>query len=117
VTSRATTAALEKLCKWRKFFASWQLGTRTPDDGELRAVSSHREATILLRAEVTALAYLLISKDLITETEWDEALARAAADLDQQYEQSFPGWSATSRGLAMKLPEALETTRRLGFPP
>lgn len=117
MTDKSTMAALEKLTKWRKFFASWQLGTRPDSDGESRAVRHHREATILLRAELTALTGLLIRKGLITQAEFQDALEREAKQLDEDYARSYPGWSSTPNGLAMKLPEAADTMRRLGFPP
>ena len=110
-------AALEKLTKWRKFFAGWQLGTRPDSDGESKAVRNHREATILLRAELTALAGLLVSKNLITQAEFAAALEKEAAQLDRDYAAAYPGWSSTPDGLSMKLPEAADTMRRLGFPP
>lgn len=52
--------AMNKLAKWRSIFAGWQLGTRAKGDPESDAVRDHREATILLRAEVNALTACLI---------------------------------------------------------
>ena len=109
--------ALEKLTKWRKFFASWQLGSRPDSDGECRAVRDHREVTILLRAELTALTGLLIRKGVITQRELGDALEFEAVQLDADYARAYPGWSSTPGGLSMKMPEALDTMRRLGFPP
>ena len=109
-------STLEKLCKWRKFFASWQLGTRPADDGEYKAVAHHRELSILLRAEQSALTGLLIRKGIFTQEDFQEALLREAKQLDHDYEESFPGFRTVSDGLHMKMPEALETMRRLGFP-
>src|SRR6266567_539308 len=116
MSDESLMAVLEKLTKWRKFFASWQLGTRSDSDGESKAVRHHREATILLRAEVTALTGLLIRKGLITQTEFQDSLEKEAAQLDRDYAAAFPGWSSTPEGLSMKMPEALDTMRRLGFP-
>lgn len=110
-------AALEKLAKWRKFFASWQLGTRPAGDGEYKAVAHHRELSILLRAEQSALTALLLSKGAFTQDEWRDALEREAKHLDHDYEESFPGWRSRPDGLSMKLPEAAETMKKLGFPP
>jgi len=117
LSDQSTLAVLEKLCKWRKFFASWQLGTRSDSDGESKAVRHHREATILLRAELTALTGLLIAKGVITQAEFQDSLEREAAQLDRDYSAAFPGWSSTPDGLSMEMPEALDTMRRLGFPP
>jgi hypothetical protein len=116
MSDKSLMAALEKLTKWRKFFASWQLGTRPDGDGESKAVRDHREVTILLRAEVTALAGLLIRKGVITQAEFGDALESEAAQLDDDYARAYPGWSSTPDGLSMKLPEAAATMRRLGFP-
>lgn len=108
--------ALQKLAKWRRFFASWQLGTTRAGDGTYRAVANHRELSILLRVEVTALAGLLISKGVFTVQEWSDALEAEAKLLDQDYEKHYPGWSATPDGLSMHMPEAGRTMRHLGFP-
>jgi hypothetical protein len=117
LSDQSLRAALEKLCKWRKFFASWQLGTRPADDGEFRAVTDHREVTILLRAEMTALAGLLVRKGVVTQQEFQDALEAEAKLLDHDYEERHPGWRSTRDGLHMKMPEAVETARKLGFPP
>lgn len=117
MSDESLMAALEKLTKWRKFFAGWQLGTRDDSDGESKAVRDHREVTILLRAEVSALTGLLIGKGVITQAEFGDALEKEAKQLDRDYSASFPGWSSRPDGMSMKLPEAADTMRRLGFPP
>lgn len=109
--------ALNKLCKWRKFFASWQLGTRPAGDGEYRAVANHRELSILLRAEMSAMAGLLMRKGVITQQEWQDAIETEAKQLDHDYEESYPGWRSLREGLSMKMPEAAETMKKMGFPP
>ncbi len=58
--------ALNRLAKWRNHFAGWQLGTRMRGDAEYEAVRDHREVTILLRAEQSAMAGLLLRKGVIT---------------------------------------------------
>ena len=117
MSDETTMAALDKLCKWRKFFASWQLGTRPKDDGELKALTHHLELSILLRAEVSAFTGLMLRKGVFTQAEWQEALEAEAKLLDHDYEESYPGWRSRADGLSMKMPEALETMRKLGFPP
>ena len=109
--------ALNKLAKWRKFFASWQLGTRLAGDGEYKAVADQREMLIIMRAELNAFTELMIRKGVITATEFQAALEREAKTLDKDYAERFPGFSTTTEGLVMKLPEAAETMRNLGFPP
>lgn len=95
--------ALNRVCKWRTLFAGWQLGTRPKGDPECDAVRDHRELSILLRVEVTALAGLLLRKGLITEAEIQAALEREANTLSRQYEEKFPGVRATDDGLAIEI--------------
>ncbi len=117
MSDKSLRAALEKLAKWRKFFASWQLGTVPAGDGRYRAVADHREQSILMRAELSAVSGLLIRKGVFTQQEYAEALERSAKQLDHDYEESYPGWRSLPDGLHMKLPEAVETMKNLGFPP
>jgi hypothetical protein len=108
---------LNRLCKWRRFFAGWQLGTRPPHDGEFQAVAHHRELSILLRCELSALTALLISKSVFTADEYGEAVYSEARLLNRSYEEAYPGHRSSDDGMIMQMPEALETMRRLGFPP
>lgn len=116
-TPEELSRLLNKLCKWRTFFASWQLGSRLPSDGELKAVKNHREVTILLRAEVSALTGLLIEKGVITGQEFQDALAEEARQLDHDLAAKYSGWSSSDDGMVLKMPEAMETVKSLGFPP
>jgi len=116
VSDKTLRAALEKLAKWRKFFASWQLGTTQAGDGRYRAVADHRELSILMRAEMTAVTGLLVRKGVFTQAEFAGALERSAKQLDHDYEETYPGWRSLPDGLHMKMPEALETMRKMGFP-
>lgn len=107
---------LNRLAKWRKFFASWQLGTTSEGNGTYRAVADHREATIMLRAEVSALSTILANKGVFTRDEYMRALLDEANRLSAEYEDKFRGWKATDAGMEMNLPAASETMRRMGFP-
>lgn len=98
--------ALNRLAKWRTLFAGWQLGTRLKGDPESDAVRDHREATILLRAEVSALVGLLLEKKVFTLEEWGAALEHEANLLSRAYEQKFPGVRATDDGLDIDLVRA-----------
>ncbi len=91
--------ALDRLTKWRTVFAGWQLGTRTKDDPECRAVKDHREVTILLRAEVSALVGMLVKKGVMTTEEWQQAMIEEAELLNKDYEKRFPGMVATDIGI------------------
>lgn len=97
----ATRAALENLAKWRTLFAGWQLGTRPLGDPECDAVRDHREATLMLRVESSALIGLLIERGVITQDEWLAALEREALRYNGDLERRFPGVRATTDGLTM----------------
>ncbi len=102
---------LNKLCKWRTVLASWQLGTRGEADGECQAVKDHREVTLLLRVEASALAKLLLDKEVITKAEWEQQLLDEALALDQLLEQRFPGFKTSDLGVEIDPHLATETTR------
>lgn len=93
--------ALNRVAKWRTLFAGWQLGTRPKGDPESDAVRDHRELSILLRVESSALVGVLLRKGLITAEEWDAALEDEANQLNVDYSQKFPGVTATRDGLMM----------------
>jgi hypothetical protein len=103
-------AELEKLAKWRSVFAGWQLGTRLDSDPESQAVRDHREVTILLRAELSALTGLLIDKGVFTAAEFTQRVGEEARLLSEDYSRRFPGMEATEHGIAYDL----ETIRRRG---
>lgn len=96
-----TMKALNVLAKWRVLFTGWQLGTRPKGDPEGDAVRDHREVTILLRAEMSALTGLLVEKEIITQDEWLAALEREATVLNADYERRFPGVTASLDGLTL----------------
>src|ERR1700747_2794808 len=104
---------LNKFCKWKIVFASWQLGTRTDTDAECAAVKDHREVTMLLRVEYNALTKLLVNKGLCTEEELAEAVIDEALHLDKAYEAFFPGFSTTDHGLNIDPKKANETAKRM----
>lgn len=115
--NQRTWNALERVGKWRRLFAGWQLGTRPETDGEFRAVADHREVTILLRIESNALTSILLRKGVITREEWTDALGEEADALNAAYAKRFPGITATPNGMQYDLPAAAETMRANHFPP
>jgi hypothetical protein len=94
-------ASRERLTKWRALFAGWQLGTRPLGDPESDAVRNHREVTILLQAEVSALVALLEKKGILTAEEFTEAIGAEAEQLNKDYERRFLGVQATDSGLTI----------------
>ena len=103
--------AMNKLAKWRSVFAGWQLGTRAKGDPECDAVRDHRELSIIMRAEMTALVTLLIEKKVFTVEEWSTALEKEALQLDHNYELRFPGFKTSQHGVEMDVKVAVETTK------
>ncbi len=99
--STRTMRALEILTKWRVHFTGWQLGTRPKGDPEGDAVRDHREVTILLRCEQSALIGLLMAKGVITHGEWLAVLESEAKQLSADYAKRFPGVEATEEGLVI----------------
>jgi len=92
---------LERLCKWRVLLTGWQLGTRPKGDPECDAVRDHREATLILRAEVTALTHMLRRAGIVTVREMQEAVEAEADALSMALETRFPGVRATDSGLEL----------------
>ena len=95
VRRRADSAA-NKVAKWRRAFAMWQVS----DDG-FNAIADHRELSILMRVELNALQGMLLERGLITENELCEALEREAALLDKAYAKRFPGITSDVDGLVI----------------
>lgn len=92
---------LERLGKWRTLLAGWQLGTRVKGDPECDAIRDHREATLMLRVELSAVTALLIKKGVFTVEEFAAQIETEAYLDDQLMMQKFPGWESTDQGLAV----------------
>ena len=103
-------AAMNRVTKWRSVFAGWQLGTRSDTDPECKAVKDHREVTILLRVEMTAITRLLLDKGIITQEDFTQACIDEAEMLNKDYERRFPGMQATDSGMRFDK-RAIETMR------
>ena len=106
--SERYTRALNRLAKWRTILAGWQLGTRSDRDPECQAVRDHRELSLILRVEVTALTRLLVEKGICTREELYAAVAEEADLLSQEFEHRFPGARATEAGIQIDLTRAVE---------
>jgi len=116
-TPEQVNRIVNKLCKWRRFFCGWQLGTRLENDPEAKAISNHRELSILLRIEVSALAALCIEKDVFTPEEFTNAVGREAEFLDANYQRSYPGFKSSDSGMVMTMPACADTMRVMNFKP
>lgn len=71
----------------------------------------HRELTIMLRAEVTAIVSVLTTAGITTPEKFTRQVEIEARALDELFEQRFPGISTCEIGVNLKLPEAAETMR------
>lgn len=100
---------IERLGMWRTVFAGWQLGTRAKGDPESDAVRDHREATMMMRAEMNALSVLLIRKNVFTAEELTAQVHEECKHLCQQYERKFPGFKATDYGMEINTTIAKDT--------
>lgn len=108
-------AALQRLCKWRRVFAMWQLGRSAPfEHPTFKAVADHREVTLLMRAELSALSNLMVKNGAFTSEQFFGQMAVEAEHLCRAYEKKFPGIRADDTGLVMDMPAAGETLN--GFP-
>lgn len=108
---RVYEASLHRLTRWHTVFAGWQLGTRPADDPECAAVRDHRDSTMVMRAELTALTRLCLAGGPFTEEQYLNAVAVEADFLSESYEQRFPGFKATDEGLVIDPALAAQTMR------
>ncbi len=109
--------ALNRLCKWRTFYAGWQLGTRGTGDPECAAVRDAVDARLMLRVEVNSVVALLVQKGVFTEDEWERMLEGQAKAMNRDLEEAYPGIRATDDGLEITNPEGVATIKRMNFKP
>lgn len=105
-------AAANRLAKWRTILTGWQVGTKPKGDPEADAIRDHREATLLLRAEVSALTNLLLTKTDITHEEVLEAFIEEYEALDEEMSRRFPGAKSTDMGMSIDPQESQEWMSR-----
>ena len=103
------TAPFNRLAKWRSVFAGWQLGTRSDEDAECRAVRDHREVTMIMRAEINALTAIIMRANLCTAEELQQQMLSEAEFLSKSYERKFPGFKATDYGMDINMEIARDT--------
>jgi hypothetical protein len=111
-----STAALNRLCKWRTFYAGWMFGT-SAKTGPVKMIRDMVDARLILRTEMSALTALLIRKGVITADEMNNQVAVEADHLTAALEARYPGFTATDDGLSMRMPQAGQTMKDEGFPP
>ena len=114
---------LNKLCKWRSVLAGWHRASAsltTPDGNPTPGVPAMRDLMdkwLIMRAENSALAALLIGKGVFTGEEFTDQTMAEAAILDRQLESVFPGFRTSENGIVIDIKVAQETMRKKGFPP
>lgn len=91
--------AANRLAKWRSLLAGWQVGTRPKGDPEADAIRDHREVTLLLRAEVSALTRLLLENTSVTQEQLLKAFTEEYEMLDKDLENRFPGAKSSDEGM------------------
>ena len=97
----AAHSALKRLTKWRAILAGWQLGSKAKGQPACDAVRDHREATLVVRAELDALTATLISTGVLNHEEYLKALALAADRNNALLEKRFPGVKTTEQGIEL----------------
>ena len=112
---------LNKLCKWRSVLAGWHRGTASLTSGGnptpgVAAMRDLMDKWLIIRAENSALAQLLIRKRVFTGEEFTDQTMAEAGILDRQLEKLFPGFRTTDDGVVIDPVIALETMRAKGFP-
>jgi hypothetical protein len=110
-TRQQLLSELNRLCKWRKVLAGWQLGTRSDQDAEAAAVRDQRELLLLMRVELNALTNLLIQQGVITLRDFMEQQLVEITALDKSLEARFPGFQATPTGMLIDAKVAANTTK------
>lgn len=103
--------ACNKFTKWRTVFAAWQLGTRAKEDPECEAVRDHRELSMLMRAEISALTALLLEHKVCTQEQLQMAILTEVQMLDRAYQKRFPGFQSRDYGIEMNIALASDTMR------
>jgi hypothetical protein len=109
--------ATQRLCKWRTVFLGWMLGTVPDGTPGLKAHKDRVDAQIMHRVEINALTALLINKGVFTVDEFMAQIVEECAHKEREYEAMFPGHKATDIGVTIDIEKAMETYKRMGFPP
>lgn len=108
---------LNKLCKWRSLLAGWHLGSRPDNAPGVPAMRDLMDKWLVMRAEMNAVAELLIEKGVFTSEEFRGQLQNEAQLLDQQLERMFQGFRTTATGIEVYDSQlAKETMTTLHFP-
>lgn len=110
--------ALERLCKWRSILAGRIAGSMKQGAHGSQGWRDLMEKQLIYRAELNALAQLLIKKDVFTTDEFLRAIEREADLLETDMQRQFPGMKATAAGIQIvDVDIARKTMADQGFPP
>jgi len=109
--------ATQRLCKWRTVFLGWMFGTVLDGTPGLKAHKDRVDAQIMHRVEINALTALLIKKGVFTVDEFMAQVVEECQHKEREFEAMFPGHKSTDVGVQIDTAKALETYKRMGFPP
>ena len=101
VLRASARGALNRLAKWRAILAGWQVGSKAKGEPACDAVRDHRQETLTLRAELSAVVAVLIARGIIAEADFLEALDVAANQCNEALEKRFPGVKTTEAGIEL----------------
>lgn len=115
--------ALIRLSRWRRVFASWahgphlllQPGPISQLTGPEQASMDREERLLALRAELTGMVSLLLSKGVVTEEEVQKAIAASCVRLVGSLESMWPGIVVTEEHMLVNLAQALPTLEERGI--
>lgn len=107
-------SSINRVVKWRNILSGRIWGTQSKNPRS-KGQSDIFEKLIILRAEVSALNALLVSKGIYTLEEYMEQIIEECDHIDMTYAAQFPGIRATNDGIEMyDLDKARETMK--GWP-
>lgn len=93
-------------------------GTVRSTDGRYLSTIGLFERLYFLRAEVNAVAAVLVKKKIVTEDEWVAQLAEEYQHLAGEFTKDWPEVEFSAAGYTIKDPQALaERSRRERWPP
>jgi len=113
----ACNKAMNKLCKWRSVFVGWMIGSKHQSEPGVQAYRDAVDFRLAARVELNALSTLLIEKGVFTREEFTAQVTIEAELYDKTLENLFPGYRTTDQGITIDPKIAVETNRRMGFPP
>lgn len=92
-------AAAQRLRQFGRLSASRMFGTQLATDGRYKAVMGIEERGLFARAELNAVARLLVDKGVVTEAEWTARVIEEMRHLADAHAKQWPELTAKEDGL------------------